>query len=30
MRYVKVEGCILDEKKALERFVGDMTISINI
>lgn len=30
MRYVKVEGCVLDEKKALKRVIGDMTISINI
>lgn len=30
MRYVEVEGCVLEEKKALERLIGDMTVSVNI
>lgn len=30
MRYMEVEGCVLEEKKALERLIGDMIVSINI
>lgn len=30
MRYVKVEGCIPEEKKAFERLTEDKTVSINI